>query len=133
VKPGRAVLVWLLIIAAESIHGTLRQLYVAPAVGDLPARQLGVFIGSAIVLAIAWLCSNWLGARKLGHQLQAGALWVLLTVVFEFSLGRVLGYSWQRLLADYNLAAGGLMGLGLLFMLFAPALAARLRSRCHES
>jgi hypothetical protein len=132
VKPGRAVLVWLLIIAAESVHGTLRQLFIAPAIGDLPARQLGVFIGSAIILAIAWLCSRWLGALTFRDLLRVGALWVLLTVIFEVSLGRALGYPWERLLADYSPAAGGLMGFGLLFMLFAPALAARLRSRPNE-
>lgn len=31
------------------------------------------------------------------------------------------------MLADYKLADGGFMGLGLLFMLFAPALAVRAR------
>jgi len=39
----------------------------------------------------------------------------------------VLGYSWERMIEDYNLLKGGLMGLGLLWLLFAPLLAARLR------
>ena len=51
-----------------------------------------------------------------------------MTLLFELSLGRfVLGYSWERILSDYNLPKGGLMGFGLLFLLFAPRLAARLR------
>jgi hypothetical protein len=52
---------------------------------------------------------------------------VALTVIFEFSLGAALGYSRERMLADYNMAEGGFMTLGLLFMLFAPALAAKAR------
>ena len=58
---------------------------------------------------------------------MVGLLWAVLIVLFEFSLGAALGSSQQRMLSDYNMAEGGLMPLGLLFMLFAPALAARLR------
>ena len=50
-----AILVWLLIIVAESVHGVLRNLFVAPAIGDFEARQAGVFTGSALILLIAWL------------------------------------------------------------------------------
>ena len=49
----RALLAWLLIVVAESIHGAARQLFLAPAIGDLPARQVGVLTGSVIILAIA--------------------------------------------------------------------------------
>jgi hypothetical protein len=36
------------------------------------------------------------------------------------------GYTRERMLSDYNLVHGGLMGFGLLFMLFAPLLGAKL-------
>jgi len=62
------------------------------------------------------------------HQLKIGALWVVLIVIFEFSLGTALGYTRERMLSDYNLAQGGLMGFGLAFMLLAPALGAKLYS-----
>ena len=55
---------------------------------------------------------------------MVGLLRVALTVIFEFSLGRALGYSPERILSDYNMPEGGFMGIGLLFMLFTPALAA---------
>ena len=42
----RAFLVWLLIIAIESVHGTLRVLFLQPLVGDFRARQIAVFTGS---------------------------------------------------------------------------------------
>lgn len=123
----KAIATWLLIVAAESVHGTLRQLFIAPALGDLPARQLGVLTGSVIIFAIAWLCIRWIGARTFAQQLRVGLVWVALIVVFEFSLGTALGYTRARMLSDYDIAQGGLMGFGLLFMLFAPALAARAR------
>jgi hypothetical protein len=125
----RAVAVWLLIIAVESVHGTIRQLFVAPAIGDLPARQLGVATGSLLILAVAWLTARWLGATTVRAQLEVGALWVVLTILFEAGLGRVLGLSWARLLADYDPGQGGLMGLGLVVLLLSPAVGARLCGR----
>lgn len=120
----RALVTWILIVIAESIHGTVRQLFIAPALGELPTRQVGVLIGSAIIFLIAMTSIRWIGARSFGEQFSVGLLWVVLIVIFEFSLGAALGYSRERMLSDYNMAEGGFMALGLLFMLFAPALAA---------
>lgn len=56
-------------------------------------------------------------------------MWAILTLLFEFGLGLfVLNYSWERMLEDYDVPRGGLMGFGLLFMVVAPYLAAKLRA-----
>ncbi len=123
----KALAVWLLIVIAESIHGIIRQLFIVPLIGDMPARRVGVLIGSAIIFAIAWACIRWIGARSFVEQFRVVLLWVVLIAIFEFSLGAALGYSQARMLSDYNLEEGGFMGIGLIFMLFAPALAARAR------
>ncbi len=123
----RALTLWLLIILAESVHGTLRTVYLAPVIGDFRSRQLGVFTGTFIIYLVALTGSRWLGSRDAGTLLRIGALWVGMTVLFEVLLGRlVLGYDWPRVLADYDLAHGGLLGLGLVAMFFTPLLAARL-------
>ncbi len=126
-KWQRAVLVWVIIAVAESAHGTIRRFFLVPLIGERPASQLGVLVGSAIIFAITWFSIHWLRAGSKRHQLQVGILWVLLTVIFEFGFGHLLGYSAERILSDYNVAEGGLMGFGLLFMLMAPALVARAR------
>lgn len=123
----RALIAWVLIIAAETVHGVLRQLLLIPVVGDLRARQIGVLIGSAIIFAIAWVLARWIRARSLRAQLAVGAVWVLLTVGFEYALGRLLGLTTERMLADYDVARGGFMLFGLAFMFVAPVLAARAR------
>jgi hypothetical protein len=123
----RALVVWLVIILAETLHGVLRQLFLVPIVGDMRARQIGVLVGSLVILSIALAFSRWLGARSLREQLLVGSAWGALTLAFELALGAVLGLSPQRMLEDYDLSRGGFMALGLLFMLWAPALAARLR------
>jgi hypothetical protein len=118
----------MLIILAETLHGLLREIFIAPQLGDLRARQLGVLAGCALIFLIAWASARWMGARSRQAQLKAGAMWVLLTVAFELALGRATGLGWDRILADYNPARGGFMILGMVFMFFAPLLAARLRS-----
>jgi hypothetical protein len=123
----RALAAWVLIIVAETVHGVLRQWLLVPVVGDLRARQLGVLIGSVIIFAIAWALARWIDARSLRAQLAVGAVWVALTLCFEYTLGRLLGLNVERMLADYDVARGGFMLFGLAFMLIAPALAARTR------
>ncbi len=123
----RTLAVWLGIAVAETLHGTVRTIFLVPVVGDLPSRQIGVLTGSIIIFAITLLTIRWIGTANFRNRLQVGALWVVLTVIFEVSLGLAFGFSLQRILSDYNLAAGGYMPLGLLFMFFAPALAAKVR------
>ncbi len=125
---GRAIAIWLLIVIAESISGTIRQIWLAPAIGERSSHQIGVLIGSALILFIAWLTARWLDARTRKMQLQVGALWVVLMVAFEFGVGLAICNSIERMLAEYDLSRGGLMGVGFLILLFAPAFVARIRN-----
>ncbi len=126
-KWQRAIVIWLLIAVAESVHGTLRRLFLVPQIGELPSHQIGVVVASAIIFTIAWLCIRWIGVTSSRELIHIGELWVVLTLIFEFTLGYLLGYSVDRMLSDYNIIKGGVMSFGLLFMLFAPRLAARAR------
>jgi hypothetical protein len=123
----RGFAVWLLIALAETVHGTLRTLLLVPRVGDLASRQIGVFTGSAMILAVAYLTVRWLRARSGAELLAAGLLWLALMLGFEVTLGRLLGASWERILSDYDPRQGGLMLLGMAVLAAAPALAARAR------
>ncbi len=111
----------------ETAHGIVRNLFIAPVIGDLRARQAGVIVGSALAFVVAWLTSNWLGAGSRRALLLVGALWVALTLAFEIVLGRAMGASWDRISADYDPLRGGFMILGLAFMFVSPLLAAKLR------
>jgi hypothetical protein len=118
-------MVWMVFMLFETLHGAVREIFIAPHLGALKARQLGVPVGCAIVFAVAWFAARWLGANTRAQQYLVGALWVLLTLAFEFTLGRVMGASWSQLLADYDFTRGGLMLLGLAFMFVTPLLVAR--------
>jgi hypothetical protein len=118
----------MLMMVAETANGFAREVFVAPAIGALRARQAGVLVGSLVVLFIAWAGSRRLGARTRRSQLVVGAYWVVLTTVFEISVGRAMDLSWSRILSDYNPAEGGWMLLGLAVMFIAPMFASRMRS-----
>jgi len=122
--------VWLVIIAVEFVHGIVRTLLIVPHLGDFPARQVGVFTGSILILLIAYLFVPWIGAENTSTLILAGLVWLLLTVGFELGFGRlVLGRSWESLRSDYNLFRGGLLPLGLLVLSSSPLIATALRRR----
>lgn len=124
----RALGVWGLIILAESVHGTLRTLFLEPVMGGPEARRLSVLTGALLIFLVTLLFIRWIGTASVARLIAVGAMWVLLTVAFEVLLGRfVLGLSWERLFGDYDLSNGGLMIFGLIFMFFAPLIAARLK------
>ena len=124
----RALAVWLIIISAETLHGILRGLFLAPAVGEVRANQIGMPVGALIILVITLLLVRWIRAVEVKELLGIGALWTVLTFIFEVLIGLYgRGYSWGRILAEYNMFDGGLMSIGLAFMLVCPLVAARLR------
>jgi hypothetical protein len=128
----RAIAIWMLIIFAESVHGTLRELFLAPLVGDFTARRIAFFVGLLLIFGITCFFIRWINAPTVKSLIIVGLMWMILTAAFEFGLGIfVFNYSWERMFEDYNLARGGLMGLGLLFLVFVPLIAAKLRGQSN--
>jgi hypothetical protein len=129
----KGFVVWLLLMAMESLHGMARVALLEPALGDLRARQVATFTGSALILILAFFCVGWLGAATKWQLLDVGAFWLLLTVTFELVLGRlVMHLSWERIASYYNLLEGGLMPVGLAVLTFSPLLAGWLHHHHHH-
>ena len=126
----RALAVLLLIILAESVHGTLRQLFLVPLVGDFTARRISFFIAVLLIFLITYFFIRWINAPTVKSLFAIGLMWIILMTLFEFGLGIfVMNYSWERMFEDYDISRGGLMGFGLLFMIFAPWLATKLHRK----
>ena len=80
-------------------------------------------------MSVVTIFISWLRLPSIGSMLAVGTVWVLFTIAFEIVLGRiVLGYSWNRVLSDYDLARGGLLSLGLVIFALSPLIAAKLWS-----
>jgi hypothetical protein len=121
----RALVIWIIIIVAETFQGIARLRFLVRRMGDLRSRQLGVLTGSAVILIITWASLPWIDATNTVERLSVGILWCILTVLFDVLLGRfVARYPWKRILADFNVLKGGLLPLGLIVMMFAPLIMA---------
>ncbi len=121
---ARALAIFALIALAETIHGSLRLRFLNRPLGDRRARQLGVFTGSLLILLIAWLTAPWLRAPSAIAAWAVGGAWLGLMLAFEIWVGRALFHApWSRILADFDLRRGGLLGFGLLVLAAAPWLA----------
>ena len=124
----RALAVWLVLICAEILHGIARGILLVPLVGEFRSNQIGVFTGSIIILVIAVVFVRWIGASRTSALLAVGVLWLGLTMAFEILFGRfVIGASWERLAADYNVLEGGLLPFGMLLLLLSPLIAMKIR------
>jgi hypothetical protein len=124
----RAIAVWLVLIAAEIIHGIVRSILLTPRVSDTRARQIGVFTGSLVNLGITHILIQWIGARTTRALVGIGVVWMVLTVGFEVAFGRlVMRSTWERLRSDFDLAHGGLLPIGLVALAASPLVASRLR------
>lgn len=128
---GRVVLVWVLLAVAMVVQGSVREALATPMLGPLRAHQLASVTGAVIVILGSALSLRWLGAVKdVPRQLRIGGFWLVLTVLFEFGFGHfVVGHSWERLLHDYDLAAGRLWLLVLVATLLGPYVAGRFVGR----
>lgn len=116
----RAVGIWLTLIALESLHGAIRRLVLQPQLGDLPARQVSVLTGAALIIIVFWFTLKWLGPQAGRRWWELGLLWLMLTLAFEIALGRSAGMSWDRIASDFDPRRGGFLGLGMTVILVAP-------------
>lgn len=109
--------------------GTLRATLLAPRVGEAAAHVIGTMVVVALFFAVIGLSVRWVVPELATADLWAvGALWLALTVAFEFGFGHwVAGHSWSRLLRDYDLLSGRVWVLVLLTVLLAPVWMGSLR------
>lgn len=129
---SRAAVTWVLMIPVAILNGLFRESVIRPRVGELRGHQISVVTGSAGFLAL--VCALWrgdVGAIEDRDLLRMGAAWVAATILFEFGFGHYLrGFSWKRLLHDYNIRAGRVWIVVLLVILFSPLVVKRVAASC---
>jgi hypothetical protein len=121
---ARAVAVWFGIMLLAILNGAARDIVLVPRLGDLVARAVSCVTLAGVILLVAWLSLRWIAPASIGDAWTIGAMWLAMTLAFEFLAGHYLFRTpWPSLLADYNLLAGRLWILVLSATLVAPALA----------
>ena len=124
----RAMTVWFGIVPIAIANGAVREILIVPAAGPAAGHVISTITLCAAILLVTWLTIGWMRPASLRDAARIGALWLALTLAFEFLVGHYLfGTSWTRLLADYNLAGGRVWILVPITTALAPLLIASTR------
>jgi len=68
-----------------------------------------------------WAMGRFLGLSSPVEAIGVGLMWMVLTIIFEFALGRyVVGDSWGKLIGDYDILEGRVWVLFILWVGLAP-------------
>jgi hypothetical protein len=123
----RAVVVWFGILVLASLNGAVRDLMVAPRIGDTIARAISTMILCGLILLVTRYTIRWVGPQSPRQALGVGAFWLVLTLCFEFGAGRYAGKPWSVILEDYNLTRGRVWVLVPIVTFMAPYWIGRMR------
>jgi hypothetical protein len=124
----RYLLAWIPMVGIAVANGAFREAWLVSRLGEHQGRQVSTFLLLALLAGYIALVMRIWPARSSRHAVAIGALWLVLTLAFEFLLGRfVSGLSWREMLAEYDLASGRLWALVPLWIAVAPWVFYRLR------
>lgn len=122
----KALGIWLLMAVLAVLNGTFREMVLMPLGGRKLAEPASGILLSLRIFFLTWLSIPRLGRLQPYHYWFVGCLWLVTTVLFEFTFGRfVAGKTWGQLLEAYDPTTGNLWIFVLLVMLVSPYLAAR--------
>ena len=115
------LIAWLGLVVLAIINGVLRNNVYGPTMSELQAHQISSITAIILFGAATWLLHQRWPIQSDSQSWTIGITWLLMTVIFEFLFGHyVMGHSWSHLLADYNLLAGRVWSLVLLWTIISP-------------
>lgn len=131
---------WLVAWVGASVLGVLngatRELLYKDRVGESPANQISVASLIGLLALYFWVLERRWPLTTTREALSIGAAWVALSVAFEFGFGHYVdGDSWTDLLSNYDVTAGNLWLLILLWIGVGPATvrALSVSARAHHT
>ena len=123
-----ALCAWLSFAGIAVICGGLRVKLLEPVLGEAKAHVIGTLLVCLLIFAAMQLFVGASGLKDTWPLMRVGALWTVLTICFEFTLGLlVMKKPVEELLADYNIFKGRLWVLVLVTTFWGPVWAGMLR------
>lgn len=123
----RYALAWLPMVPIAVANGVLRDLWYAKRISEPHAHQISTVSALVLLGVYMWSVMRVWPAATSEQALAVGAMWLVMTLAFEFLFGHfVARQPWRRLLHDYNLFAGRVWLLIPLWVAVAPYLFFRL-------
>jgi hypothetical protein len=124
----KALLLWSGILVLAVANGTLRAEVLIPAFGNTAGLIGSGLILCACIFGVALVAAPWYGRLTSNQCLLIGAFWLVLTLAFEFSVGRFIEHkSWAELFEAYTFKGGNIWPLVLVAAFIAPWCAAKVR------
>lgn len=118
---------WIAMLIVSIANGTMRDFVYGPTMSELAAHQLSTAISIVLLGAVMWAFFRRHPPAGAREALAIGLFWMALTVAFEFLFFHyVAGHPWSALLANYDIMAGRVWVLVLLWVAVAPYLFFRL-------
>lgn len=119
----RYLLLWPALAVLAIGNGVLRETTYAHWMTEPASHRLSTLTAVLLTGGMVFAASRRWPITAAATAWRIGFTWLTLTVAFEWLFGHyVAGHSWQRLLADYDLAAGRVWTLFLLWILLMPVL-----------
>lgn len=126
----KAAAIWLLILVLAVLNGGFREAVLLPSVSKPLAFLLSGILLSVCIVVVSLVFVPRVGRLSTAQSLNLGLLWVVLTLMFEFSFGRLIqGRPWSELLQAYTFKDGNIWLLVLIVTFFAPLFAVRFGRR----
>ncbi|NOR16009.1 MAG: hypothetical protein GQ544_09905 [Candidatus Aminicenantes bacterium] len=123
-------LAWIGLVFLAIFNAGVREILYQPLLGDHTAHQLSTLTVLILFGLFVWILSSKWRIVSAKQAVLIGLIWLCLTITFEFLFGHfVMKNPWSTLLYDYNLLAGRLWILVLIFTTVAPYLCYKLRTR----
>jgi len=117
------LLAWFILMIIAIANGLVREKLYGKLLPELVSHQLSTLSGIFLTGLLVWFLNlNWT-IENSNQAWLIGCFWLLFTVAFEFGFGHyIIGHSWQRLFADYNIFRGRIWILFLIWICVLPFL-----------
>ena len=123
----KSILIWLCIIPLAILNGALREGIINPLIGEIKAGHVSVIILCFLIFIVSFIFIPKLGKGTNKTYLLIGILWVFLTIVFETTLGLLMGISINELIQAYNITTGNSWIVVVIFTGIVPLLIAKIK------
>ena len=122
------VLAWIPMVFIAIINGAIREGWYGKHLSELQAHQISTVTGVLLFGVYVWALIHIWRPASAGQAMAMGLVWLGMTVAFEFLFGRyVVKRSWRELRRDYNLFAGRVWLVVLVWVTIVPYLFYRLQ------
>ncbi|MFW6041105.1 MAG: hypothetical protein ACOC85_04645 [Thermoplasmatota archaeon] len=120
--------IWIILVIMAILNAGLREVVFSRNLGDYLGHVLSSITLSLIIFIVTLLFLKYVNIDYENKDLYyIGVMWLLLTISFEFLFGHfIMGHSWSKLFADYNIFKGRVWILVLISTFISPSLAGKM-------